>query len=109
MNEKSVGGNLDFNYRTNLGKIGFAINQLFFHTRLNKPLILTETIDSNYEFVNANGFIDTKGMETNLRFTYSNFKLFISYKYADVNSHFDNIKSVISINSKAQAKQRVDV
>ena len=60
---------------------------------MNKPLILTETIDSNYEFVNANGFIDRKGMETNLRFTYSNFKLFIGYTYADVNSHFDNIKS----------------
>src|SRR4029078_11709199 len=68
-------------------------NQLFFYTRLNKPLILTNTIDSNYEFVNANGFIDTKGMETNLRFTYSDFKLFIGYTYADVNSHFDNIKS----------------
>ena len=32
-------------------------------------------------------------METNLRFTYSDFKLFIGYTYADVNSHFDNIKS----------------
>jgi len=92
VNEKSIGGNLDFNYRTNIGKVGFAINQLFFYTRLNKPLILTNTIDSNYEFVNANGFIDTKGIETNLRFTYSDFKLFIGYTYADVNSHFDNIK-----------------
>jgi outer membrane receptor for ferrienterochelin and colicins len=93
VNEKSVGGNLDFNYRTNIGKVGFAINQLFFYTRLNKPLILTNTTDSNYEFVNANGHIDTKGMETNLRFSYSDFKLFIGYTYADVNSHFDNIKS----------------
>ena len=92
VNEKSIGGNLDFNYRTNIGKVGFAINQLFFYTRLNKPLILTNTIDSNYAFVNANGFIDTKGIETNLRFTYSDFKLFIGYTYADVNSHFDNIK-----------------
>jgi outer membrane receptor for ferrienterochelin and colicins len=92
-NERSVGSNLDFNYRTNFGDVGFTINQLFFYTRLNKPLVLTNTTASNYEFINVNGYIDTKGMETNLRFTYSDFKLFIGYTYADVNSHFNNIKS----------------
>jgi len=92
-NEKSAGGNLDFNYRANIGDIGFTINQLFFYTKLNKPLVLTNTTGSSYEFINADGFIDTKGMETNLRFIYEDFKLFIGYTYADVNSHFNNTKS----------------
>lgn len=92
-NERSVGGNLDFNYRTKLGDVGFTVNQLFFYTRLNKPLVLTNTTGSNYEFVNANGYIVTKGIETNLRFTYSDFKLFIGYTYANVNSHFNNTKT----------------
>jgi iron complex outermembrane receptor protein len=92
-NERSAGGNLDFNFRTKLGDVGFTVNQLFFYTRLNKPLVLTNTTGSNYEFVNANGYIVTKGIETNLRFTYSDFKLFIGYTYADVNSHFNNTKT----------------
>jgi len=92
-NEKSVGGNFDFNYRTNMGDVRFTINQLFFYTRVNAPLILTDTTGNNYEFVNANGSIDTKGMETNLRFVYGAFKLFVGYTYADVNSHFNNVKS----------------
>jgi len=91
--EKSIGGNLDFNYRTNFGDVSFAINHLFFYTRLKRPLILTIAAGGNYEFVNANGFIDTKGIETNLRFTYGDFKLFIGYTHADVNSHFNNVKS----------------
>jgi len=91
-NEKSAGGNLDFNYRAKVGEVGFSINQLFFYTRLNKPLVLT-TSGSSYAFENATGFIDTKGMETNLRFNYSDFKLFIGYTYADVNSHFNNTKN----------------
>ena len=99
-NERSAGGNLDFNYRTNLGDIGFSINQLFFYTRLNKPLVLTHTTGGNYEFVNANGYIDTKGMETNLRFTYGDFKLFIGYTYADVNSRFSNTKSWFPLTAK---------
>jgi iron complex outermembrane receptor protein len=92
-NERSAGGNFDINYRTKIGEVGFALNQLFFYTRLNRPLVLTTSSSSNYQFVNANGNIDTKGMETNLRFTYSDFKLFVGYTYADVNTHFNNIKS----------------
>jgi outer membrane receptor for ferrienterochelin and colicins len=92
-NERSSGGNFDMNYRTKIGEVGVALNQLFFYTRLNRPLVLTTAANGNYEFVNANGSIDTKGMETNLRFTYSDFKLFVGYTYADVNTHFNSMKS----------------
>jgi iron complex outermembrane receptor protein len=92
-NERSAGGNFDINYRTKIGGVGLAVNQLFFYTRLNRPLVLNTTTTNQFEFTNANGHIDTKGMETNLRFTYANLKLFIGYTYADVNSHFNNIKS----------------
>jgi len=38
--EKSIGGNFDINYRTTLfNEFSFSINQLFFYTRLNNPLI----------------------------------------------------------------------
>ncbi len=93
INERSAGGNFDINYRTAIGNAGFSINQLFFYTRLNKPLILNLTPAGNLEFSNANGHIDTKGMETNLKFTYSDFKLFIGYTYADVENHFNNTKT----------------
>ncbi len=43
--------------------------------------------------MNANGHVNTKGAETNLRFTYHDFKLFVGYTYADVNSYYDNDKS----------------
>jgi iron complex outermembrane receptor protein len=92
-NERSAGTNLDLNYRTNIGDVGFTVNQLFFYTRLNKPLVLTNATGGSYAFINADGFIDTKGMETNLRFVYGDFKLFVGYTYADVNSHFNNTKS----------------
>ena len=91
-NEKSVGGNFDLNYRARIGEVGVAINQLFFYTRLNDPLVLTP-VNNDFQFLNANGHIDTKGAETNLRFTYDDFKLFIGYTYADVNSYYDNNKS----------------
>jgi iron complex outermembrane receptor protein len=93
INERSAGGNFDINYRTRIGEVGIAINQLFFYTNLNKPLVLTTSGATNLQFVNADGHIDTKGMETNLRLTYSDFKLFVGYTYADVNTRYNNIKS----------------
>ena len=99
-NERSSGSNLDLNYRTKIGDVGFTINQLFFYTRLNKPLILTAASNNTYEFKNAGGFIDTKGIETNLRFTYKDFKLFIGYTYADVNSRFNNMKQWFPLTAK---------
>lgn len=99
-NERSSGGSVDLNYRTKIGNIGFTINHLFFYTRLNKPLVLTASANNNYEFVNAAGYIDTKGIETNLRFIYNDFKLFIGYTYADVNSHINNVKRLFPLTAK---------
>jgi iron complex outermembrane receptor protein len=41
-----------------------------------------------YEFQQPKGFIDTKGIETNIKMTYGNFKLFIGYTLADVKQHY---------------------
>jgi len=86
-NERSVGGNADINYNTRLGEVGLTLNHLFFYTRLNAPLILTPGIN-RLAFENAEGYMDSKGMETNLRLSYSDFKLFVGYTYADVNTHY---------------------
>jgi iron complex outermembrane receptor protein len=60
VNERSAGGSVDGNYRLSIGRLGVAINQLLFYTRLNKPLILA-TRPNGSEFVNASGHIDTRG------------------------------------------------
>ena len=99
-NERSVGGNFDVNYRTSIGSVGVGINQLFFYTRLNQPLILQPAGNGALEFVNASGHIDTKGMETNVKLTYGDFKLFVGYTYADVNNHFNGTKTVFPLNAR---------
>jgi outer membrane receptor for ferrienterochelin and colicins len=87
-NERSVGGNWDVNYRTNIGELNLSINHMFFYTRLNQPLVLQTAAANKYEFVNAGGYLDTRGTETNVRVIYSNFKLFIGYTYTDANTHY---------------------
>ena len=98
-NERSLGSNLDFNYRTTAGGLGISINQLLFYTKLNKPLILTTT-SNGLQFINANGHIDTRGLETNVKLTYRDYKLFIGYTYADVNTHYDGVKTWLPLTAR---------
>ena len=98
-NERSAGANFDLNYRTRLGKLSVSLNQLFFYTRLKHPLILS-TNNNAYEFINAPGHIDTRGLETNLKFTLASFKLFVGYTYADVNTHYDAVESWAPLTSR---------
>ncbi|WP_372768516.1 TonB-dependent receptor domain-containing protein [Lutibacter sp.] len=88
--EKSIGGNFDINYRTSLSdKMSFSINTLLFYTEIKNPLILTQTAENLYEFLQPKGSIDTKGIETNVKLTYGDLKLFIGYTLADVKEHYN--------------------
>lgn len=88
--EKSYGGGLDMNYRTGLFQqaVFLSVNQLFFYTRINHPLVLTPIVSGYYNFLQPHGFIDTRGFETNIKLTFKKFKLFIGYTFSDVNQHY---------------------
>jgi iron complex outermembrane receptor protein len=99
-NERSKGMNWDINYKTKFGDLGFSFNQLFFYTNLAQPLVLNNTTGTIYDFKNANGSIDTKGMETNVRLTYADFNLFVGYTYTNANTHFDNTKQSLALTAR---------
>lgn len=82
--EKSYGANFDVNYKTRVADIiSLNINQLFFYTYINDPLLLKSLPDGNLQFINSDGFIDTKGTETNIKIGYEDFNFFIGYTYTD--------------------------
>lgn len=99
-NERSIGGNWDINYRTNFGAVGFSLNHLFFYTKLKNPLVMVGAPGGKVQFQNSTGYLDTKGMETNLRFTYNHFKLFIGYTYTDANSHYTSAKEWLPLTAR---------
>jgi iron complex outermembrane receptor protein len=87
--EESIGGNFDINFKTLLSdKMSFSINTLLFYTQVKDPLILTPATSDLYEFKQPNGYIDTQGIETNIKLTYEDLKLFIGYTLADVKENY---------------------
>jgi iron complex outermembrane receptor protein len=82
--ERSYGGNADVIYSTSIDEIKFSIDQLFFYNYLNQPIVL-----QNNSFINAIGFIESKGVETNLKFTLDELNLYAGYTYTDARQHFN--------------------
>jgi len=81
--EQSYGLNADINYRKHFDEIKLSINQFFFYTRLNDPILLQSNL-----FFNASGFTDTKGSETNIKISKDELAFYLGYTYTDAQQHF---------------------
>ena len=101
--EQSVGLNYDINFRTILAdKIVFRVNQLFYYTHLDNPLIMEQGIDNLFRFSNLDGNVRSRGAETNIAFIYDHLKLFLGYTYVDAIQKDGGISSQVPLNSPHQ-------
>jgi outer membrane receptor for ferrienterochelin and colicins len=98
--ERSAGGNFDVNFKSALGEeVTLNTNTLFFYTAIQDPLMLLAT-EKGFEFRQAEGQIQTRGMELNLKWTYRDWKLFLGYTYADVNERQGRVNSQFPLVAK---------
>lgn len=88
--EQSIGGTADVNFKTNISTdLQFSINQLFFYTSINKPLVLQKDNAGNYYFFNASKAIISNGFETNLKFIFKeDLKLFAGYTFTNAKAKY---------------------
>jgi iron complex outermembrane receptor protein len=103
--ETSLGGNWDINYRSALSeKMTFSINQLFYLTQLKNALVLREEEAAARRFFeNADGTILSAGFETNLKWTYDRFKLYVNYAFTNTVLKYDNINNQKPLTPKHNA------
>jgi iron complex outermembrane receptor protein len=87
--EKSTGGTFDVVWRGNIDELKLTVDPLLFYTRINNPLVLQDLPGGLSEFVNANGYTDSRGFEITIRWTLDHFSLFTGYTYTDAQNHFN--------------------
>ncbi len=88
--ERSAGGTADINFSTAISEeLTFSINQLFFYTRINKPLVLQPDLSGNYFFYNAAKPVVSNGFETNIKFIFKeDLKLFAGYTFTNTKATY---------------------
>ncbi|MDE3058835.1 MAG: TonB-dependent receptor, partial [Bacteroidota bacterium] len=90
--EKSIGGEFDINGNAMLfDEMSLNIDQAFFYTRVNSPLVLDTMVlfpQARYGLQNADGFIFSRGAETDIKLNYADLEAFIGYTYTDAGRNF---------------------
>lgn len=89
--ERSTGINLDVNYKWSVTEdLSLNTNALLFYTQIDNPMLLQAQSNGMYAFTQPSGYINTQGLEANMKWTYHDFKLFMGYTFADVKEHYDH-------------------
>jgi iron complex outermembrane receptor protein len=87
--ERSAGGNADVSYTGTLGEdMRVTVDQAFFYTRVDRPLVLDSLPASGVGtvyayFANAGHAYTTRGFETSVRVRQEDWSLFAGYTYVD--------------------------
>lgn len=87
--ERSRGGTFDVNFKDQVGeKFSYSINQMFFVTEIEDPLVLNRNANGLYAFSNAVKPVRSLGFETNIRMSYDIVKLFAGYTYLNAKAKY---------------------
>lgn len=87
--ERSKGGTFDLNYRKTIGEhFSFSVNQMFFYTEIENPLILVPNSNNTFGFISATEPVISRGFETNVRASYDIVKLFAGYTFTNANAGY---------------------
>lgn len=79
--ERSYGINGDVNYKFSFDKLKINLNQFFFYTYIINPLELIHFPNNFYKLINSDGNINSRGAETNIKFSIEDISLYIGYTY----------------------------
>lgn len=80
--EQSVGINADVNYRTILfGKMVFTLNQSFYYTNIDRPIILGQTAVTSISLQNAGFVTNSLGTDTYLRGSIEHWEIYLGYNH----------------------------
>ncbi|VAX29453.1 TonB-dependent receptor; Outer membrane receptor for ferrienterochelin and colicins [hydrothermal vent metagenome] len=91
--EKSVGVNWDLNFKIPFSdELFLSINQSFFLTNVYNPIISNpdSLLNQTVLYQNANGSIQSKGLNTIISVTFDELVFYVDYTYLDARKTYDN-------------------
>jgi iron complex outermembrane receptor protein/outer membrane receptor for ferrienterochelin and colicins len=101
--ERSRGGTFDVNYRGARGeKFSYSLNQMFFYTLIQDPLVLLARADGLFSFANAARPVRSAGFETNVRASYDLVKLFAGYTFTDAKAGYLTGNQILPLTPKSR-------
>lgn len=87
--ERSYGLNFDVNFVGSISdQVTFSLNQLFYLTSIDNALLLNSLPNGDLVFENAAGNVLSRGLETNVKVTYQDFRWFLNYAFINATLNY---------------------
>lgn len=97
--EKSKGLNWDINFKQNINGWHLTVNQMFYITDINHPVV-NDTIAGQIYFYNANRSVNTKGFETYIAASYEELEIYLGYTYTLARQLYSNTNPNVSLSAR---------
>ena len=99
--ENSYGTNADINYHTLLFDVlSIQINQAFYYTNIQHPVILNTDTLTNLIATNGNCKVNSYGTDTYIRFAIQGIELYVGYNHTESVQQYDSINLNMPFNPK---------
>lgn len=101
LTEKSIGANWDVNYKQNFDEWHITINQMFYVTQINRPVI-AENNSIYYSYINATKPLNTKGFETYVAIKHDDLEIYLGYTYTIAKQLYNTAQPNVPLSAKSK-------
>jgi outer membrane receptor for ferrienterochelin and colicins len=106
--ERSTGANFDFKYVTNFNSenLLLSFNQMFFYNYINNPILLYNKVNdpSQMFYANHTGALNSRGFESQIKFTFYKFTWFVGYTYNEAFINENELLNWLTLTPKHSIK-----
>jgi outer membrane receptor for ferrienterochelin and colicins len=99
--EKSWGINWDINYKQKINEWNITVNQMFYVTQINRPVI-AENNSTYYSYINAAKALNTKGFETYVALKHDDLEMYLGYTYTIAKQFYNAIQPNVPLSAKSK-------
>ncbi len=102
LTEKSYGANWDINYKQKIDEWHVTVNQMFYVTQINRPVIEDVNGGINFNYVNAAKPLNTKGFETYVAVTCQGLEMYLGYTYTIAKQLYNPLQPFVPLSAKSK-------
>lgn len=101
LTERSFGANWDINYKQKINDWNITVNQMFYVTQINRPVI-AENNGPYYQYINATKPLNTKGFETYVAVIHDGLEMYLGYTYTIARQLFNTTQPFVPLSAKSK-------
>ncbi len=102
LTERSLGANWDINYKQKIDEWNVTVNQMFYTTQINRPVIANSNSGVYYDYNNATQPLQTKGFETYIALRNDELEIYLGYTYTIAKQLYNPSQPFVPLSAKSK-------